>query len=122
MTVGSYTSYLGYLVDGSMARAIKVTYNISYMKINVMLKKNFTTWCAISSQKKLHHLMCDCEQRTWRCSTAQNLQELLFQKSTEAKTWRIWKPFEFPVWHNDKNLNKLFIGEGINKLKKLTFA
>jgi hypothetical protein len=30
MTVGSYTSYLGYQVDGSMERAIKVTYK--YMK------------------------------------------------------------------------------------------
>ncbi len=41
----------------------------------------------------------------------------MFQKSTEAKTWKIWKPFEFPVWINDKNLNKLLIGEDINKLK-----
>ena len=35
MTVGSYTSYLGYPVDGSMARAIKVTYNIHENKCNV---------------------------------------------------------------------------------------
>jgi len=48
MTVGSYTSYLGYPVDGSMARAIKVTYNIHENKCNV--KKNFTTSCAISIQ------------------------------------------------------------------------
>jgi hypothetical protein len=38
MTVGSYTSYLGYPVDGSMARAIKVTYNIHENQCNV--KKN----------------------------------------------------------------------------------
>ena len=37
MTMGSYTSYLGYPVDGSMARAIKVTYNIH--EKNVMVKK-----------------------------------------------------------------------------------
>ena len=43
MTVGSYTSYLGYPVDGSMARAIKVTYNIHENKCNV--------------KKKLHHLL-----------------------------------------------------------------
>ena len=47
MTVGSYTSYLGYLVDGSMARAIKVTYNISLHENKCNVKK------------KLHHLMCD---------------------------------------------------------------
>ena len=34
MTIGSYTSYLGYPVDGSMARAIKVTYNIHENKCN----------------------------------------------------------------------------------------
>ena len=45
MTVGSYTSYLGYPVDGSMARAIKVTYNIHENKCN--------------GKKKLHHFMCD---------------------------------------------------------------
>ncbi len=48
MTVGSYTSYLGYPVDDSMARALKVTYNIHENKCNV--KNNFTTSCAISIQ------------------------------------------------------------------------
>jgi hypothetical protein len=33
MTVGSYTSYLGYPVDGSMARAIKVTYETSPLHV-----------------------------------------------------------------------------------------
>ena len=34
MKVGSYTSYLGYPVDGSKAREIKVTYNIHENKCN----------------------------------------------------------------------------------------
>ena len=38
----------------------------------------------------------NCKLQCWRCSTAQKLQELLF-----------------PVWINDKNLNKLLIGEDI---------
>ena len=45
MKVGSYASYVGYTVDGSMARTIKVTYNIHKNKCNV--------------NKKLHHFMCD---------------------------------------------------------------
>ena len=45
MTVGSYTSYQGYPVDGSMARARKVTYNIHKNKCDV--------------KKKLHYFMCD---------------------------------------------------------------
>ena len=48
MKVGSYTSYLGYPVDGSKAREIKVTYNIHENKCNG--KKNYTNSCAISIQ------------------------------------------------------------------------
>ena len=48
MKVGLYTSYLGYPVDGSKAREIKVTYNIHKNKCNG--KKNFTNSCAISIQ------------------------------------------------------------------------
>ena len=45
MKVGSYTSYVGYPVDGSKAREIKVTYNIHENKCN--------------GKKKLHQFMCD---------------------------------------------------------------
>ena len=45
MKVGSYTSYLGYPVDGSKAREIKVSYNIHENKCN--------------GKKKLHQFMCD---------------------------------------------------------------
>ena len=45
MKVGSYTSYVGYPVDGFKAREIKVTYNIHENKCN--------------GKKKPHQFMCD---------------------------------------------------------------
>ena len=51
MTVGSYTSYQGYPVDGSMARAINVTYNIHENKCNI---------------KTIHHFMCDFDTIYWQ--------------------------------------------------------
>ena len=52
MTVGSYTSYQGYPVDGSMARARKVTYNIHKNKCYV--------------KKKNHYFMCDFDTIYWQ--------------------------------------------------------
>ena len=50
MAVGSYTSYLGYPIDGSMARAIKVTYNIHENECNV--KKTFNVEGAVRHKTK----------------------------------------------------------------------
>ena len=130
MTVGSYTSYLRYPVDGSMERAIKVTYNIHEKRCYV--------------EKQIHHFMCDFRIIYWRllrmdyrsdinqqtfiyllmtwyltwASQIISSQQLMFcAQRTEAKTWRIWQPFKFPVRNIDKNLNKLLTGEDFNKLK-----
>ena len=53
MTVDSYTSYQGYPVDGSMARARKVTYNIHKNKCNVKKTSLFTGKLIIGIYRKL---------------------------------------------------------------------